>query len=108
VSYSCIQGGYAGTSNIDNDPLFVRIASWEEGDPNDPNDDIWIPGDYHLKSQAGRYDPNSAAWVLDDVTSPCIDAGDPNSDIGSEPNPHGGRVNMGAYGRTHQASKSDN
>jgi hypothetical protein len=105
VSYSCIQGGYAGTSNIDNDPLFVRLAHWE-GDPNDPNDNIWIPGDYHLKSQAGRYDPNSMDWVLDEVTSPCIDAGDPNSDVGDEPDPNGGIINLGAYGGTIQASKT--
>jgi probable HAF family extracellular repeat protein len=106
VSYSCIQGGYAGTGNIDADPLFVCLGYRQEGDPNDPNDNIWIPGDYHLRSQAGRYDPNSTDWVLDDVTSPCIDAGDPNNSVAAEPNPNGGRINMGAYGGTTQASKS--
>jgi len=40
------------------------------------------------------------------VTSPCIDAGDPNSPIGYEPFPNGGIINMGAYGGTAQASKS--
>jgi alpha-tubulin suppressor-like RCC1 family protein len=59
-----------------------------------------------LKSQAGRWDPNSQTWVRDDVTSPCIDAGDPNSPIGYEPFPNGGIVNMGAYGGTTEASKS--
>jgi hypothetical protein len=34
-------------------------------------------GDYHLKSQAGRWDPNSGSWVKDANTSPCIDAGNP-------------------------------
>ena len=63
-------------------------------------------GDYHLKSQAGRWDPNSQAWVRDDVTSPCIDAGDMSSPIGYEPFPNGGMINMGAYGGTAQASKS--
>jgi len=63
-------------------------------------------GDYHLKSQAGRWDPNSRGWVEDDVTSRCIDAGDPNSPIGYEPFPNGGVVNMGAYGGTAEASKS--
>lgn len=43
---------------------------------------------------------------MDDVTSPCIDAGDPNSPVGDEPMPNGGRVNMGAYGGTAEASKS--
>ena len=57
-------------------------------------------------SQAGRYDPTSQSWVTDDVTSPCIDAGDPMSPIGNEPFPNGGIVNMGAYGGTDEASKS--
>jgi len=43
---------------------------------------------------------------MDDVTSLCIDAGDPNSPIGHEPFPNGGRINMGAYGGTAEASKS--
>jgi len=40
------------------------------------------------------------------MTSPCIDAGDPNSPIGTEPFPNGGRVNMGAYGAGDKAGKS--
>ena len=59
-----------------------------------------------MKSQAGRWDPNSQSWVQDDVTSPCIDAGDPMSPIGFEPFPNGGIINMGAYGGTVEASKS--
>ena len=79
-----------GTGEISIDPLFA-----------DPNN-----GDYHLKSQAGRFDPNTQGWIQDDVTSPCIDSGDPNSPIGYEPFPNGGIINMGAYGGTAQASKS--
>ena len=44
--------------------------------------------------------------MIDEVTSPCIDAGDPMSPIGREPFPNGGRINMGAYGGTAEASKS--
>jgi hypothetical protein len=47
-------------------------------------------------------------WVYDDVSSPCVDAGDPNSDWSSEPWPNGKRINIGAYGETGQASKSGN
>ncbi|NIP28251.1 MAG: hypothetical protein GWN67_08805 [Phycisphaerae bacterium] len=90
VNYSNVQGGWPGICNIDEEPLFT-----------DPNN-----GDYHLKSKAGRWDPNSKTWVQDDVTSPCIDAGDPMTPIGPEPLPNGGRINMGAYGGTVQASKS--
>jgi len=113
VPFSLVQGGWLGvayipnTGIIDVDPLFARPGYWDpNGTPDDPYDDIWVDGDYHLKSQAGRWDPVSQAWVKDDVTSPCIDAGDPNSPIGLEPFPNGGRINMGAYGGTAEASKS--
>jgi len=45
-------------------------------------------------------------WVYDDVTSPCIDAGNPASDWTEELWPHGKWINMGAYGGTPQASMS--
>jgi len=88
INYSNIQGGWPGEGNIDADPLFV-----------DPNN-----GDYHLLSERGRYWPEHDVWVLDKVTSPCIDSGDPNSDYSNEPMPNGGRINMGAYGGTAYAS----
>jgi hypothetical protein len=90
VTYSCVQGGISGEGNMDTDPRFA-----------DPQN-----GDYRLKSQGGRWDPLSEGWTQDDVTSPCIDAGDPMSPIGPEPFPNGRIVNMGAYGGTAQASKS--
>ena len=81
---------WVGAGNINTDPCFT-----------DPNN-----GDYHLKSQAGRWDANERRWTKDEVTSPCIDAGDPKSPIGLEPFPNGGRINIGAYGGTAEASKS--
>ncbi len=107
IAYSNIQGGHAGTGNIDADPCFAAPGYWDpNGTAGDANDDFFVPGDYHLKSQGGRYDPSSQSWVYDDVTSPCIDAGDPMSPIGPEPLPNGGVVNMGAYGGMSEASKS--
>jgi len=48
-----------GPGIIDADPLFAREGQWNDsGTPDDPSDDTFIPGDYHL---------------LPD--SPCIDAG---------------------------------
>ena len=44
--------------------------------------------------------------MMDEVTNPCIDAGDPVRPIGPEPFAHGGIINMGAYGGTGEASKS--
>ncbi len=96
-----------GEGNLEGDPYFVATGHWGENEtPNDPNDDVFVVGDYHLKSQAGRWDALAESWVQDDVTSPCIDAGDPNSPIGYEPFPNGGVLNMGAYGGTEEASKS--
>jgi len=114
ISYTNLRGGADNIydpcealiwsdGNIDIDALFADPGYWADAD--DPNA-VWIEGDYHSKSQAGRYDPNSGSWVIDDVTSLCIDAGDPNSPVGDEPEPNGGRINMGAYGGTAEASKS--
>jgi len=91
-----------GQGNINLDPLFADAAN----------------GDFHLKSLYGRWDPSQNRWVVDTSMSPCIDAGtdyfvdDPNYgyaglvDSGPELWPHGGLVNMGAYGATPQASMS--
>jgi hypothetical protein len=99
VSFSNVEGYYHGQGNIAEDPCFAS-----------PDPDT---GDYHLKSITGRYDPGSG-WVddflenvpLEDIHSPCIDAGDPQGLVGAEPFPNRGRVNMGAYGGTAEASKS--
>ncbi|GAG70446.1 unnamed protein product, partial [marine sediment metagenome] len=89
ISYSDVENGWpAGEGNIEADPCFADVDA----------------NDYHLKSQAGRWDPNSQDWVSDPNTSSCIDAGDPNSDWSDEPWPNGKRINMGAYGGTRHAS----
>ncbi len=88
INYSGVDDPTGEQGNISEDPLFGDAAH----------------SDYHLKSAAGRWKRGS--WVNDDVTSPCVDAGDPAMNAGDEPAPNGGRVNMGAYGRTEYASKS--
>jgi len=98
ATYSNIQGGRIGEGNIDTDPCFAASGYWD--------DDSWINGDYYLKSQGGRWDANEGGWTTDDVTSPCIDAGDPMCAVGTEPFPNGGIVNMGVYGGTAEGSKS--
>ena len=60
--------------------------------------------DYHLRSIGGRW--NGKTWVKDFQTSPCIDAGYPSSDCSNEPDDNGGRINIGRYGNTEEASKS--
>jgi hypothetical protein len=97
VSYSCIEDGYKGQGNIIRDPLFAN-----------PADD-----DYHLLSKQGRFLPNDGhpsylqkLWVLDERDSPCIDTGDPKIYPRGEIIAGGGRINMGAYGNTPFASRS--
>jgi predicted outer membrane repeat protein len=107
ITHCDIQGGWAGVGNIDAEPCFAEAGYWDPNEtPDDANDDFWVDGEYHLKSQAGRWDANDGRWVIDEVTSPCIDAGDPMTPIGLEPFPNGGIINMGAYGGTSEASKS--
>jgi hypothetical protein len=107
IHYCNVEGGWPGEGNIDVDPYFASPGYWDQnGTPDDTSDDFWVDGDYHLKSQAGRWDPVGESWVIDDVTSPCIDAGDPLTPVMYEPHPRGYFINMGAYGGTEKASKS--
>ena len=112
VCYGDVLGGWPGPGNLDADPLFVRRSYWI--DPDDPGvvlapEDslaVWVAGDYHLKSGNGRWDLETQSWVVDEMTSPCIDSGDPLDSAGCEPAPNGDIVNMGAYGGAAQAAKS--
>jgi len=66
--------------------------------------------DVHLKSSLGRY--RDGSWLTTDtVDSPCLDKGDAtwevDSDTAREPKPNAGRVNLGRYGNTSEASKSE-
>jgi len=93
ATYCCIQGCDPVQENIAADPLFA-----------DPDN-----GDYHLKSRSGRWDPGLdgvGGFRSDDVTSRCIDAGDPQSEKSNETMLNGCRVNIGAYGNTAEASRS--
>jgi hypothetical protein len=90
-----IQGGWGlPFHNKTVDPLFANPAA----------------GDYHLQSQAGRWDPAVQSWIQDTATSECIDFGIdnfyPGCNYTRELWPHGDRVNIGAYGGTPEASMS--
>ena len=57
-----VPGSNLGVGNISADPLFARAGYWDpNGTPNNPKDDFWVEGDYHLKSKTGRWDPATAA-----------------------------------------------
>lgn len=103
INYSNVENWTGpGVGNIDVDPLFAAPGYWDEAAQ------AFMGGtDYHLKSTAGRWDPAQEMWVVDDVDSPCIDAGDPADVPFFEPTGSGGRVNMGVHGNTWQASMTD-
>ncbi len=97
-----------GPGNIAGDPCFADPGHWDDRTtPADPNDDFFVAGDYHLRSRAARWDPSSRIWVKDNVSSLGIDAGNPMTPFEQEPVPNGSRVNLGVYGGTAEASKSD-
>lgn len=73
VGGNYVGGAAAGTSCLEADPLYAGADT----------------GDFHLQSTAGHWD--GAAWVVDPVSSPCIDAGDPASAFVNEPEPNGDR-----------------
>lgn len=90
ISYSCIQPLTDGEGVISVDPQFA-----------DP-----FQRDLHLKSTAGRMLSNGT-WTNDVLNSPCIDSGNPTDSFDAESSPNGLRINMGAYGNTVEASRTD-
>jgi hypothetical protein len=110
-----VHGGWPGAGNLDENPLFARPGSWI--DPDDPSRvfgpfgasltwSVWADGDYHVQSQAGRWDPTAQNWVQDDATSACVDGGLVYMPVGNEPTPNGDRINLGIYGGTAEAGMS--
>ncbi len=69
VTYTCISGGYSGTGNINEDPMFENPTA----------------------GSGTSYNGLEASWSLLEG-SPCIDAGDP----ASPPDPDGTVADMGA------------
>ncbi|MFZ5450834.1 MAG: right-handed parallel beta-helix repeat-containing protein [Thermodesulfobacteriota bacterium] len=91
VTYSDSKPRHPGVGNIAQNPFFADTAL----------------DDYHLKSRQGRWHPASNTWVKDAVHSPGIDAGSPSAEFVNEPLPNGAQANLGAYGNTYEASKSN-
>ncbi len=110
-------------SSIWSSPSVIELTNcilWDNGDEIWNNDDSTItatfsdilvetrtlwPGEGNIKNNPLFADPANGDYHLL-AGSPCIDAGDPTTSVGSEPLPNGGRINMGAYGGTAEASTS--
>ena len=89
-----------GLGNISLNPGFVALGS-QPGNTSE----AYVPGDYHLLSEAGRWDMLQDAWVQDTTTSQSIGAANPAWPA-HDPNGAGTRLNLGAYGNTAQASQA--
>ena len=65
---------------------------------------------FHLRSTAGSYRgaaftaPGGGSFVADADLSFCVDGGDPPAGFAQEPAPNGGRLDLGAFGNTPDAS----
>jgi len=102
---------YSSTSGDPDNPTYIYNSSGVNMDHVATVDPLFAgTNDVHLRSKSGRWDPTlgggAGDWTNDMVTSPCIDVGDPDLATGDEPSPHGGRINLGRYGRIAQASRS--
>ncbi len=105
TDFAVLAGEWQTTSipvSIPGSPYYYQPYLRADLDRNgivDHNDLVLFCGNYGDYYDYGQ-------WVFDDMNSPCINAGDPNSDWSGELWPHGKRVNMGAFGNTAQASMS--
>ena len=93
--HNCIIWGNKGKNQIFGPTVatYCCIERWTgDGEGNIPYFPYFVDpanDDYHLRS-----------W------SPCIDAGDPSSDFSQEPEPYGGRIDIGMYGNTSEATSA--
>jgi len=93
---------WLGLGNISVDPGFAQV-----GYQPDNNTQAYVPGDYHLLSEEGRWDPTQATWVQDTTTSVGIGTANPAWPA-QDPNWDGIRLNLGAYGNTPEQSLAPN
>lgn len=109
--YNCFHVRDGAAVAVRNYTVYENLAQWNriigkddhslQADPRftDPAN-----GNYHLASTAGSL--HDGTFTADSVTSLAIDAGNPASDYADETASNGGRINLGAYGNTADASRT--
>jgi len=81
---------------------FTNLLTWQRANGKDYRSSVTNPvladvttGHFHPMSTAGRFVPG-LGWVADTETSWAIDRANPYTDFSAEPEPNGGRANIGA------------
>ncbi len=114
----CSGNVVAGTGVIYGDPLFVTDDATVLGkltfntakayfDPAKTTQEETVGFDLHLRSKGGYFLNDGTFVASGRESSPAIDAGDPASSYSLEPSPNGRRANLGFYGNTPYASRSE-
>ena len=111
-------GYYAGATNVYPIPDVDPLRPWHLGMKRDYRSfvgpaelaDPESSGDFHPVSRNGRWVATAlgGGWTMADTNdSWAVDHGNPASDYALEPENNGGRINVGMYGNTAQASQGD-
>lgn len=94
----------------------ATLSSWQQVSLRDTHsisvDPRFVDGvaNFHLRSTAGSFRgtaftaPSGGSFVADADLSFCVDGGDPAAGFAQEPAPNGGRLDLGAFGNTPDAS----
>jgi hypothetical protein len=92
ITYSCVQTHkpenppWPGEGNINVDPCFVVPGYWNSNGTPDCEDDFWVEGDYHLKSDSNCIDSGGVPiWYID------------TTDLDNLPRMSGAAIDMGVY-----------
>jgi len=115
-AFHLVNGGWVGRQTVTGSKFpreWDKVGTWSRDTERDLRSLSGDPGfanaaqaDFHPLSTAGRFDPATGTFVLDGATSPLVDAGSPFSPFALETSPNGGRVDIGMYGNSAEASRS--
>ena len=106
------QNGFASDYNLIYTPTAAPLGSWSGVTFNTRAEWTYQLGlDSHsLAGATSAADPDFVDSVGGDyhvqAGSPAVDGGDPTMDFSNEPAPNGGRINIGRYGNTDEATQS--
>ncbi|MEM7392586.1 MAG: hypothetical protein AAF492_09565 [Verrucomicrobiota bacterium] len=101
-------------SDINGGDPFVNLKEMADAEPgswvNSTFANPWLKDpanfDARVQSPAGSYDVATSNFLNDTERSAAIDYGPTNAPVGGETAPNGGRLNIGAFGGTAQASRT--